>query len=378
MAVVAAMSSAKENPPAKSSMPALPQTATIDWLLRSAAGVASPAVMLGEMCDRLSGEGVPIAGALLSVASLDPLVARSRMRWSRSATRVAEEIQFHGMAAVAEGPANPAGIKFTLAGEHQIEWTAQGEGGFEAPTRAYLEALALAMGAPLQAVVERGIARSLLQAYLGRRSAERVLSGTIRRGTGEVIDAVVWVSDLRDFTQLSEKLDSVQVIAALNDCCARLVGAIQPFGGEVLKFIGDGLLAIFPVAPRGESAACAAALAAVRAAREGMVRLDRERIGADLPPLPFGVGLHLGPVVYGNIGAPDRLDFTAIGTAVNVASRIEGLCRTLAYPVLISEAVAARSAGSLTPVGSYPIRGSATPVALFTLPELAKPNSGSS
>jgi class 3 adenylate cyclase len=281
------------------------------------------------------------------------------------------------MAAVAEGPSNPAGIKFTLAGEHQIEWTAQGEGGFAEPIRGYLEALALAMGAPLQAVVERGIARSLLQAYLGRRSAERVLSGTIRRGTGEVIDAVVWVSDLRDFTQLSEKLDSAQVIAALNDCCARLVGAIQPFGGEVLKFIGDGLLAIFPVAPRGESAACAAALAAVRAAREGMVRLDRERIGADLPPLPFGVGLHLGPVVYGNIGAPDRLDFTAIGTAVNVASRIEGLCRTLAYPVLISEAVAARSAGSLTPVGSYPIRGSAAPVALFTLPELAKPDSGS-
>jgi class 3 adenylate cyclase len=139
----------------------------------------------------------------------------------------------------------------------------------------------------------------------------------------------------------------------------------------VLKFIGDGLLAIFPVAPRGERAACAAALAAVRAAREGMVRLDRERIGANLPPLPFGVGLHLGPVVYGNIGAPDRLDFTAIGTAVNVASRIEGLCRSLAYPVLISEAVATRGEESLTPVGSYSIRGSATPVALFTLQELA-------
>jgi len=372
MAAQAAMSSSKEIPPTKCSAIALPQTATIDWLLRSAAGVASPAVMLGEICDRLSQEGVPIAGALLSVASLDPMVARSRLRWSRSAGRVAEEIQFHGMAAVAERPSRTESVTFTLAGsQHQIEWTAQGEVGFDAPTSAYLEALVLAMGAPLQAVVERGIARSLLQAYLGRRSAERVLSGTVRRGTGEVIDAVVWVSDLRDFTQLSERLDSAQVITALNDCCARLVGAIQPFGGEVLKFIGDGLLAIFPVAPRGERAACAAALAAVRAAREGMARLDRERIGANLPPLPFGVGLHLGPVVYGNIGAPDRLDFTAIGTAVNVASRIEGLCRSLAYPVLISEAVATRGEESLTPVGSYSIRGSATPVALFTLQELA-------
>jgi len=356
----------------------LPQTATIDWLLRSAAGVASPAVMLGETCNRLIKEGVPIAAALLSVASLDPLVARSRTQWRRSDGRVSEEIQFHGMVAVAERPSNLVSLKFTLPGtQHQIEWMAEGAGGFDGQARAYLEAISLAMGASLQAVVERGIGRSLLQAYLGRRSAERVLSGTIRRGTGEIIDAVVWISDLRDFTQLSENLDSDQVITALNDCCARLVGAIQPFGGEVLKFIGDGLLAIFPVAPRGESAACAAALAAVRAAREGMVRLDRERVSANLPALPFGVGLHLGPVMYGNIGAPDRLDFTAIGTAVNVASRIEGLCRTLACPVLISEAVALRCEASLMSVGSHTIRGSATPLALYTLPELtAKPGSG--
>jgi adenylate cyclase len=372
MAVVAAMPSVKENSPEKGLVLALPQTATIDWLLRSAAGVASPAMMLAEVCGRLIKEGLPIAAAVLSVASLDPLVARSRTRWRRSDGRVGEEIQFHGMAAVAERPSNAASLKFTLPGtEHQMELLPEGAVGFDEQTRDYLQATSLAMASPLQAVVERGIARSLLQAYLGRRSAERVLSGTIRRGTGEVIDAVVWISDLRDFTQLSETLDSAQVIAALNDCCARLVGAIQPFGGEVLKFIGDGLLAIFPVSPRGESAACAAALAAVQAAREGMARLDRERNGANLPALPFGVGLHLGPVVYGNIGAPDRLDFTAIGTAVNVASRIEGLCKRLAYPVLISEAVAARCDASLASVGSHSIRGSATPIALFTLPELA-------
>jgi adenylate cyclase len=194
--------------------------------------------------------------------------------------------------------------------------------GFETKTRKYLNAIALAMAPALQAVVEKEISRSLLQAYLGRRVADRVLNGTIRRGTGEMIDAVVWISDLRDFTRLSETLSSSQLIMALNDCCARLVGAIQPFGREVLKFIGDGLLAIFPVAPKGEGAACNAALSAVRAARDGMARLDRERLNMNLPPLPFGVGLHLGPVVYGNIGAPDRLDFTAIGPAVNVGSRI--------------------------------------------------------
>ena len=184
---------------------------------------------------------------------------------------------------------------------------------FDAQTHNYLEAITLAMTPPLRAVVERGTSRSLLQAYLGRRSADRVLSGTIHRGTGEVIDAVVWISDLRDFTRLSETLTSDQVITALNDCCARLVGAIQPFGGEVLKFIGDGLLAIFPVTTKGETAACAAALSAVRAARDGMARLDRERVNGGLPPLPFGVGLHLGPVVYGNIGAPDRIHSPRLG-----------------------------------------------------------------
>ncbi len=348
-----------------------PLTPVIDWLLRSGAGAASPAALLGDLCDRLAAAEVPIADALLTVASLDPLVARSRLRWRRSDGRVAEEIQFHGMAAFAEPVSDARSLRVIFSGtHHQIEWLAEDPGALDAKTREYLNTICLAMGSALQAVVERGITRSLLQAYLGRRSADRVLSGTIRRGTGEVIEAVVWISDLRDFTQLSERLGSDQMIAALNDSCARLVGAIQPFGGEVLKFIGDGLLAIFPTSPKGERAACDAALAAVRAARNGMARLDRERVSANLPPLPFGVGLHLGPVVYGNIGAPDRLDFTAIGPAVNVASRIEGLCRTLACPVLISEAVASRCASALAAVGSYSLRGSTNEVALYTLAEL--------
>jgi adenylate cyclase len=366
------MTTASEKPGEPSSTITLPRTAAIDWLLRSAAGVGSPALMLGELCDRLVKEDVPIAGALLTVASLDPMISQRRMRWRRSDAQVAEEIQFHGMAVVADAAAAVTSLRLTLPGtHHQIEWHAQGSEDLDAKTREYLNAISLVMGSPLQAVVERGISRSLLQAYLGRRSAERVLSGTIRRGTGEIIDAVVWVSDLRDFTQLSETLGSDGVIKALNDCCARLVGAIQPFGGEVLKFIGDGLLAIFPVAPKGEGAACNAALAAVRAARAGMARLDDERVNSNLPPLPFGVGLHLGPVVYGNIGAPDRLDFTAIGPAVNVASRIEGLCRELACSVLISQAVAMLCAAPLAAVGSYSLRGSGNPVALYTFPEMA-------
>jgi class 3 adenylate cyclase len=265
-------------------------------------------------------------------------------------------------------------LRFTFQGtDDEIEWCADGTAVFGENERIYLGAVCVAMAAPLQVVIGRGVTRGLLQAYLGRRSAEKVLNGAVRRGIEEVIDAVVWISDLRDFTVLSETLPHDQIITALNDCCSRLVGAIQPFGGEVLKFIGDGLLAIFPLATRGERVACDAAIAAVRAAREGMARLDAERVRVGLSALPFGVGLHLGAVVYGNIGAPDRLDFTAIGPAVNVASRIEGLCRPLNCPVLISEDVAKRCSARLVALGRHSLPGAAQDVALFTLPEFDSP-----
>jgi class 3 adenylate cyclase len=308
---------------------------------------------------------------LLNIASLDPLVAASRLRWRRSDGRIIEEVLFHGMPLL-EQPADKAGVlRVRLAATgHEIEWLAEGPAGFTTEQRLYLEAIGLALAAPLEVVVGRDATRGLLRAYLGRRSAGKVLGGTVRRGSGEMIEAVIWISDLRDFTLLSETLAPEQVIIALNDCCARLVGAIHPFGGEVLKFIGDGLLAIFPLAPQGISAACAAALSAVRAARQGMARLDEQRVGSGLPPLSFGVVLHLGAVMYGNIGAPDRLDFTAIGPAVNLASRIERLCRRLECPVLISHAVATHCGELLAPMGEHSVRGIKEPVALFTLPEL--------
>jgi adenylate cyclase len=346
-------------------------TSAIDWLLRGGALMLTPASLLGELCGKLVLEGMPIASALLSVASFDPMVSRTRLLWQREGGRVIEEVLFHGMAPEA-APDNGGSVRFAFpATDHEIEWRTAQACGFNSQERDYLGVVSLTMGAALQAVIERGVTRGLLQAYLGRRSADKVLSGAVRRGIGEVIDAVVWISDLRDFTALSEALPYDQIITALNDCCARLVGAIQPFGGEVLKFIGDGLLAIFPLAPRGERAACDGAIAAVRAAREGMARLDAERLRVGLPPLPFGIGLHLGAVTYGNIGSPDRLDFTAIGPAVNLASRIEALCRPLDHPVLISEDVATRCSAKLTPMGKHSLRGSIQPVTLFTLPELA-------
>jgi adenylate cyclase len=348
----------------------LPASAAIDWLLHEAASVAGPAILLRELCNRVVAEAVPIRRALLRIASLDPLVAATRLRWQSGDGGVIEEVLLHGMPSMEDAAVNAGVLRIALAGtSHEIEWMTD-RPGFSAVQRLYLGAISLVMTAPLEVVIGREATRNLLRAYLGRRSADKVLGGTVRRGIGEMIDAVIWISDLRDFTVLSETLPPEQVIIALNDCCARLVGAIHPFGGEVLKFIGDGLLAIFPLAPHGPLAACAAALSAVRAARQGMALLDQQRVRSGLPALPFGIALHLGAVMYGNIGAADRLDFTAIGPAVNLTSRIEELCRVLGCPVLISETVATQSSEPMAPMGRHAMRGINEPVALFTLPEL--------
>jgi len=349
----------------------LPATAAIRWLLHEGARLSTPGIMLAELCNRLKAEALPVHRALLKIASLDPLVAATRLAWRCDDGRVIEEVLLHGMPELESAAANANAFRLTVLGtSHEIEWMTTRSTGFSLEQRLYLEAICVVMAAPLQVVVGREATRSLLRAYLGRRSADKVLGGTVRRGVGEMVDAVIWISDLRDFTHLSETQPPEQVITALNDCCARLVGAIHPFGGEVLKFIGDGLLAIFPLAVHGSMAACAAALSAVRAARQGMAGLDEQRVRTGLPPLSFGVALHLGAVMYGNIGAPDRLDFTAIGPAVNQTSRIEGLCRRLGYPVLISEAVATQCGELLAPIGWHSMRGIQEPVSLFTLPEL--------
>ena len=143
---------------------------------------------------------------------------------------------------------------------------------------------------------------------------------------------------------------------------------MHAFGGEVLKFIGDGALAIFPVTA-APADSCAAALRAVAAARAGMAHLDAARQAQGLPPLPFGAALHLGEMLWGNIGSVDRLDFTAIGPAVNLVSRLEGLCRPLGRSVLISGAVAAETTTPLVPLGEHVLRGIAAPCAVFTLPD---------
>ncbi|MGC2784087.1 MAG: adenylate/guanylate cyclase domain-containing protein, partial [Roseiarcus sp.] len=205
------------------------------------------------------------------------------------------------------------------------------------------------------------------------RSAARVLAGPLRRGVGETIEAALLFADLRGFTGLSESAPPSAVISALDAWFDRIAGSVHAFGGEVLKFMGDGVLAIFPVSGGSPRNACDAALKAVAAAQAGMAVLDEAREREGLAPLPFGVALHLGAMLWGNIGAADRLDFTAIGAAVNLVSRLEGLCRPLDRAVLISGAFAAETTAPLIPLGTHALRGIAAPCAVFTVDSLLPP-----
>jgi adenylate cyclase len=216
------------------------------------------------------------------------------------------------------------------------------------------------------------ISGNALDAYLGPNVAARVLAGSIKRGSGDAVRAVIWVADLRGFTHLSDRLQPADIIALLNAYFEVMAGAVLAQGGEVLKFIGDGLLAVFPFESFGTAAQAArAALEAAHQALRGLDRLNAQPpsqlAGVDgWRPLRAGIALNEGEVFFGNIGAPERLDFTVIGAAVNEASRVEALQKTLKRDILITEAVAKHLDGALDHLGAHQVRGVSTPISIFS------------
>jgi adenylate cyclase len=221
----------------------------------------------------------------------------------------------------------------------------------------------------LKSVSLTRIARTLVETYLGRDAGRRVLEGRIERGVAEKITAVIWLSDLRGFTRVTESASPGQVIPFLNDYAEAVIDPVREKGGNVLKLIGDGVLAIF----RGEplAGACAAALAAEAEMRRRTGELTRRRAAEGLPVSAPYVGLHVGDVFYGNIGSRDRLDFTVVGPAVNEASRICALCRSVERDALMSSAFHETAGGTdrarLVSVGRYALRGVGRAQDLYTL-----------
>jgi adenylate cyclase len=211
-------------------------------------------------------------------------------------------------------------------------------------------------------------ARNILDAYLGPSAGEKVLAGQIKRGDGEEIRAVIWFCDLRDSTPLADSMSREAFLRLLNEYFECVLGPVQERGGEILRFIGDAALAIFPIGNQPAAVACAKALEAAKASISRMKELNATRAqGPHLPPLRFGIGLHLGLLLYGNIGTPTRIEFTVIGAAANEAARIEALCKTLQVDLLISEPVARHLAARPRSLGRHALRGVGEPIELFTL-----------
>ncbi|MCX5747554.1 MAG: adenylate/guanylate cyclase domain-containing protein [Proteobacteria bacterium] len=370
-------------------------TTARDWLIAGAPGAATSPEVVDRMCERLVAEGVGLARVEAYVRTLHPLVAGRAFEWTpRTGCRAIEELHEANLRGE-ESPFTRAfetrvpqrlridggepstpyretlvarGITdllvwpmlFTSGEVHAIGFGTAHPDGFSPAELASLEAVVAPLTRMAEILALRRSATNVLTAYVGRDAGARVLAGKIRRGDTELIEAAIWFSDMRGFSAMSNEKSPREVIDRLNQLFDCQVPAIDAHGGEVLKFIGDGLLAIFTPTAGGMRGCCARALAASRAALAAVAQLNA---GAS-EPLRFGIALHVGEVAYGNIGGAGRLDFTCIGRAVNLAARLESLTGTTGHDVLASEAFA-RSCDGFALVGDYQVKGFATPVPAY-------------
>ncbi|MBL0221120.1 MAG: adenylate/guanylate cyclase domain-containing protein [Myxococcales bacterium] len=365
-----------------------------DWLIAGAPGASTSIEVFAGTCERLLAEGVPVGRGEAYVRTLHPQFAGRTFEWTPAfgcraleaahtqdldaATaplrhvflrgesyrhRIArrEDDPYLGMMCslgMVEVLALP--MVFTSGEIHAVAFATRE--GFSDGQLAALEAIAAPLSRMAEILALRRTAANVVSAYVGRDAGARVLAGKIRRGDTELIECAIWFSDMRGFSARSNEQSPREVIDMLNELFDCQVPTIEEQGGEVLKFIGDGLLAIFVPRPGevGLGACCTRALAACRAS---LATLAARNAGV-AEPLRFGIALHVGEVAYGNIGAANRLDFTCIGRAINLAARIETLTGETGRDVLASEAFATLCGGFVA-AGEHRVKGFATPVAVF-------------
>ena len=377
------------------------------WLNGPARSIEDTLLMFDELCWRVFAAGVPIVRVLLSVRTLHPQFFGFGFRWWRRAARTEEVTVAHGIrdsdsylaspmrpvfeerrtvrarlegGVIANFPvlaelkaegftdylATP--IVFSEGRVHGLTLASDRPGGFSDADIAAIEKLAASFSNLLETHVLRRMTANVLDVYLGKLAGRKVLKGEIHRGRGESIHAIIWSSDIRGFTRMSDRLPAERVIEILNAAFEAQSAPIHDGGGEILKFIGDGLLAIFPLADVDLSQTTARrALGAAIRALANIEALDMRRLAGDAAPLRIGVALHPGEVYFGNIGAPERLDFTAIGPAVNLVSRLEQLSKRLDRSLLLSDAFARLHGPGLVSLGVHPLRGLDEPVEVFAL-----------
>jgi adenylate cyclase len=379
----------------------------IDWLAREGRLIADPARMIQEMAERLVAQGAPLARFTLGTQAIHPQFRTTAFQWRRG-DRVRQGTRPHGIETTPDYLGSPI-EELVLTGKpvryrldrlansnHAILHELAASGG----TDYYATPMRLAHGRPpaltfmtdrpagfsdddiakfrrlmdyLAPVAESHIGHSvsttLLDTYLGRIVGEQIMGGLIRRGDGREINAVLWFSDLRDFTGMNERLPAGEMLELLNNYLQLVGDALSTHGGEILKFIGDGVMGYFPAEdalflPQVTSSA----LAAARKLIEDIDAANEARASGGADPLRFGIGLHVGVVTFGNVGTQDRLDFTVIGPPVNRAARLEALTKELAVAVCASAEFNELCPVPMKSLGRHALRGVPEPIEVFTLP----------
>jgi adenylate cyclase len=261
-------------------------------------------------------------------------------------------------------------LRFSGNRINAVSFTTRHPDGFDDDVVAALQDFARVLALVLDPLETRRIARALLSTYLGADAGRRVLDGLVRRGDGVTIAAALMFTDLRGFTAMSETLSREQILDLLNSYFDAMAPAVQAQDGDILKFVGDGMLAIFPMKDDlDRDRACRSALAA---AKDGSAAIDALNIGRakdGLAPLDVGITLHSGSVSYGNIGTADRLDFTVIGPAVNLVSRMQSLCEPLGRRIITSKRFASACHSELVPIGRHRFKGIADEQQVYGLPD---------
>jgi adenylate cyclase len=376
----------------------------IKWLMGGATTVPSPDILLSGICERLVDVGVPLCRVGVLVRTLHPDALGRSFVWRPGKDVVVETLGFdlpqsdrfrQSPLAIlyasghevryrlddpeskrfsffdnlrAEGVTDYIGLPmhFTDGSLHATSWTSMEAGGFGDEHLFALRSILPPFARLAEIFALRRTAASLLDTYVGSRAGERIMAGQIRRGHAESMKAVIWLSDLRGFTALSDRLAADVIVDILNQYFDCQVPAIRKHGGEILKFMGDGLLAVFPISKDGANLGevCGRALEASREAKtnvDAMRHPGRESIER----FRFGVALHIGEILFGNIGGSSRLDFTCIGPSVNLAARLEKLAGKLGRTVIASSAFAGVLPNGWTDLGEFPIAGFSEPQRVF-------------
>ena len=382
----------------------------VSWLVHDAWDSKSSRDLVQRFADAMIAAGFPLSRLRLLIRTLNPLLFAIVYSWQRdgdemSAFEVSHEI-LHGeqyrnspFAMVINGG---GGVRRRLEGpnaqldfpilkelieEGSTEYIAMplrfsdGQlniltlvsdrpGGFSTEALGQIYEILPTLSRLFESHALRLSSATLLRTYLGSDAGQRVMDGLVKRGDGEDIHAALWITDLRDSTSLAAALSREDYLSLLNRYFDSVAGAVLDHGGEVLKFIGDSVLAIFAIddSDQKEPEACARALAAAGEAARRFEVVNEERAAHGAAPLGFGIGLHRGDLTYGNIGTTKRLDFTVIGSAVNEVARIEGLSKTLKRQILISSVFRESVPDALVSLGHHTLRGVTGAREIFALP----------